>query len=72
MFNLIIVSFLVMLIAIAGMAIGIILGGRRLSGTCGGLNSIEGLESACELCTKPCAKKRKALREQNSKRPEPF
>ncbi len=59
--NIFIATFIIMLVAVAAMAIGVILGGRRISGSCGGLNNLEGLESACEICTKPCEKRRKAL-----------
>jgi len=38
-------SFLVVLSAIAAMAIGVLLGRRKIRGSCGGVSS-----SACELC----------------------
>ena len=56
-------SFTIMLIAVAAMAIGVILSGRSIKGSCGGINTIEGLESACGICSKPCAKRKKALKE---------
>ena len=53
-------AFAIIALAVAGMAIGVILSGRKLKGSCGGLNSIAGLESACVACTQPCAKRRAA------------
>jgi hypothetical protein len=43
------VSFAVMLIVIAAMAIGVMNGRRPISGSCGGLNS-----GGCELCSGKC------------------
>ncbi|MCG6971241.1 MAG: (Na+)-NQR maturation NqrM [Gammaproteobacteria bacterium] len=36
------------------MSIGVLLGRRSIQGSCGGLNQIPGLESACSGCDKPC------------------
>lgn len=58
------VTFVVMLAAVGAMAIGVILNGRRITGTCGGLNNIKGLEETCEICSTPCEKRRKALERQ--------
>jgi hypothetical protein len=41
----ILLSFLVVLATIAAMAIGVLLGGRKISGSCGGIAS-----GGCELC----------------------
>ena len=54
-------SFLVMLLAVAGMAAGALLGGRRLQGSCGGLDTIEGLEDSCIACPSPCEERQLAL-----------
>lgn len=54
-------TFAIMIVVVTAMAVGVILGGRRIAGTCGGLNNIEGLENACSICSKPCAKRQKAL-----------
>ncbi len=44
----------VVALAIAGMAVGVIFGNRRIQGSCGGLANMPGAEhSPCELCTKP-------------------
>ena len=39
-------SFLVILLVIAGMSVGVLNGRRAISGSCGGLNS-----GGCELCS---------------------
>lgn len=50
-------SFIVILLVIAGMSVGVINGRRAISGSCGGLNG-----GGCELCSGSCKKKRKAMR----------
>lgn len=57
-----IVTFMIMAIAIAGMAIGVLAGRKPIGGSCGGLGKV-GLE--CDAgCDKPCPKRRaKALAE---------
>jgi hypothetical protein len=52
-----IVTFIVIALAITGMAVGVILSDRRIKGSCGGLNTIQGLEGSCG-CEKPCEKRR--------------
>ena len=42
-------AFVVLLVAVAGMAAGVVLSGRRLKGSCGGLNLAPGLD-ACPVC----------------------
>lgn len=59
-------TFLILLFIVAAMAIGVIMGRGAIKGSCGGMTSIEGLESACDICSKPCAKKRKLLEQQES------
>ena len=60
------VVFTVFAVAIAAMAVGVIVSNRSLKGSCGGLSQISGLESACDICDKPCAKRRRALAEKQS------
>ncbi len=45
-------SFVVILLVIAGMSIGVINGRRAISGSCGGLNG-----GRCELCSGNCKSK---------------
>lgn len=42
-------AFILMLVAVAAMAIGVINGRAPISGTCGGLNNM-GEAGACEIC----------------------
>jgi len=46
-------SFVVILLVIAGMSIGVINGRRAISGSCGGLNA-----GGCELCSGNCRNRR--------------
>ena len=47
-------SFLVILLVIAGMSVGVMNGRRAISGSCGGLNG-----GRCELCSGSCKEKRR-------------
>ena len=44
-----ILSFVVLMLVVAGMAIGVINGRAPIAGSCGGLNNI-GINGACEIC----------------------
>ncbi len=57
------IAFIIIGLAVAGMALGVMLGRRPISGSCGGLNNIPGLE--CGVCEKPCEKRRRALNQQD-------
>ena len=47
------------------MAIGVILNNRAIKGTCGGLNDIDGLEGACDICVvKEQCKRRRNMQRQ--------
>ena len=61
------ISFVVLLLAIAGMAVGVIFGRRPIQGSCGGLRNIEGLEQVCD-CESPCEKRRAQLNRRASNR----
>ncbi|ASP39757.1 ApbE family protein [Bacterioplanes sanyensis] len=39
----------VMLVIVAGMAVGVLLGRKPLAGSCGGMNAV-GLDGACDIC----------------------
>jgi len=54
-------SFVVILLVIAGMSIGVMNGRRAISGSCGGLNS-----GGCELCSGNCRKRRDDLDGENA------
>lgn len=55
-------TFVVMLLVIAGMSIGVMNGRKPISGSCGGLNG-----GGCELCSGKgqCRNKRKAAQTEN-------
>lgn len=42
-------AFAVFVIVMLGMAVGVIFSGRRIQGSCGGLNAIEGTDR-CVIC----------------------
>jgi len=48
-----VLSFVVILVAVAGMAIGVMAGREPIKGSCGGLNG-----GGCELCSGRCRKNR--------------
>ena len=52
-----IATFVVLVVAVAAMALGVILSNRRIEGSCGGLASL-GIDKACD-CDRPCARRRK-------------
>lgn len=51
-------TFIVMLAAIAGMAIGVMFKRAPIRGSCGGLNRIQG--AGC-VCSEPCERRKKAM-----------
>lgn len=42
-------SFVILLLVVAGMAVGVIFGREPIKGSCGGLNNA-GVDASCELC----------------------
>ena len=44
-----VLSFILISLAVAGLSIGVLLGGKPIQGSCGGLNNFAG-GGACELC----------------------
>ncbi|NWO09535.1 (Na+)-NQR maturation NqrM [Chromohalobacter salexigens] len=55
--------FALMLLLLAGMAIGVILGRKPIAGSCGGLNQL-GLKEGCDIC----GGNDKVCEEENQKR----
>ncbi len=43
------ITFFVLLAVVAAMAVGVIFTGRRIKGSCGGLNALPGIEQ-CGVC----------------------
>ncbi|MFQ5508206.1 MAG: (Na+)-NQR maturation NqrM [Leptospirillia bacterium] len=50
----VIISFIVFCLAFSAMAIGTLLGGKRIQGSCGGIARIPGIESDCDACETAC------------------
>ncbi len=48
--NTFILTFCIFALVMIAMAIGVIVNNRAIKGSCGGLNDIEGLEGACDIC----------------------
>ncbi|GAA6138495.1 (Na+)-NQR maturation NqrM [Arenicella sp. 4NH20-0111] len=60
--NIFVVTFSVFLFVVIAMAVGVIISNREIKGSCGGLNDIDGLEGACDICEiKHQCKRRKAM-----------
>ncbi|ORU92613.1 MAG: hypothetical protein A6F72_05235 [Cycloclasticus sp. symbiont of Poecilosclerida sp. N] len=51
------VTFITFVLFVAVMAVGVIFSNRKIKGSCGGLNNVDGLEGECLLCNKKCEKK---------------
>ena len=47
--NMMLVVFVAFLLIVAGMAIGVIMGRKPISGSCGGM-AAAGMEGACDIC----------------------
>lgn len=62
-------SFIVLALVMAGMAVGVILRGKPIKGTCGGIGAL-GMGAACDICggdTNKCEKeKAKDVTKNNS------
>lgn len=67
--NLFFVTFGVFVLVMAGMAVGVIVSNRAIKGSCGGLNDIEGLKGACDICEgkKLCTRRKKLERQMQRK-----
>lgn len=45
----VLLAFLIMLLLVAGMAVGVLFGRKPISGSCGGMKAL-GMDMACEIC----------------------
>lgn len=63
--NTFIITFFAFTLVMIAMAVGVILNNRAIKGSCGGLNDIDGLEGACDICElkKQCKRRRKVQRQ---------
>ena len=61
-----IISFVVIIAAVAAMAIGVIFGRDAIKGSCGGIGAIDGAERACG-CAEPCEKLKRHRARQRSR-----
>ncbi len=48
--NTFLVTFAVFSLVMLAMAIGVLISNRSIKGSCGGLNDIDGLKGACDIC----------------------
>jgi hypothetical protein len=55
------ISFGVFLLTAVALGLGLLLGRMGISGSCGGLNRIPGLEGACRACERPCPRRSAAI-----------
>lgn len=54
-----VITFLVLLVIVAAMAVGFILKQKELKGSCGGLGAL-GIDKACD-CDEPCDRRKKRM-----------
>lgn len=47
-----ILAFVVLVLVVVGMSVGVMLRGKTIKGSCGGLNAISGADT-CAVCNKP-------------------
>ncbi len=57
-----ILTFVLLLIVVAAMAIGYIVQRKTIAGSCGGLDAL-GIEKACD-CDKPCERRLERMRKE--------
>jgi hypothetical protein len=57
-----VLTFIVLLVVVAAMAIGYMVQRKTIAGSCGGLAAL-GIEKACD-CDKPCEKRQERMRKE--------
>jgi hypothetical protein len=45
----VVLAFLIMLLIVAGMAVGVLFGRKPITGSCGGMKAL-GMDMECEIC----------------------
>ena len=66
--TMILTAFVAMLVIVAAMAVGVLMGRKPISGSCGGMSAV-GMESACDVCggdKKKCDKESKEAASHSS------
>ena len=61
MLEIFVITFVILLVVVVAMAVGVIFGRGAIKGSCGGINNIDGLDSACDMCSEPCEKRKQIL-----------
>ncbi|WML92047.1 (Na+)-NQR maturation NqrM [Thiothrix lacustris] len=64
MMEIFLLTFLIFLLAVLGLAIGWLFNSKVLKGSCGGLSSIPGIAKSDCSCSNPCEKRRKQMLKQ--------
>ncbi|MGB0865011.1 MAG: (Na+)-NQR maturation NqrM [Granulosicoccaceae bacterium] len=72
MFATVVLAFAFMLLMVAAMAIGAIINGRTIKGSCGGIANIPGVEPVPCVCEKPCDKKLARMAAEQEAKPIEF
>lgn len=57
-------TFLIFLLAVLGLAIGWLFSNRSLKGSCGGLSAIPGMENTRCSCSNPCEKRKQKMAQE--------
>lgn len=63
-----ILALVVLLMVVVGMSIGVLLGGKPISGSCGGMSAL-GMETECDVCggdKGKCEKEKKTVEKKAS------
>ncbi|CUS49577.1 MAG: hypothetical protein HLUCCO02_12265 [Idiomarinaceae bacterium HL-53] len=63
-----ILAFILMLLVFGGMAVGVLIQRKAISGSCGGIGAL-GMDKACD-CDKPCDKKQARMAEKTRQEKE--
>ncbi|EIJ35467.1 (Na+)-NQR maturation NqrM [Thiothrix nivea] len=57
-------TFLIFVLAVIGLAIGWLFSNRSLKGSCGGLSAIPGMENSNCSCSNPCEKRKQKMAQE--------
>ncbi|WP_242632781.1 (Na+)-NQR maturation NqrM [Thiothrix fructosivorans] len=64
MMKIFLLTFLIFLLAVLGLALGWIFNSRVLKGSCGGLSGIPGIEKSDCSCSNPCEKRKQKMAQE--------